>query len=71
MVAGLIILNMDMCGARMKGLISARTVLMDDWVWNDDYEWMWVSDYSWGWAPFHYGRWFYDRYVWLDVGAGL
>lgn len=22
----------------------------------------WVSDYEWGWAPFHYGRWFYDRY---------
>jgi hypothetical protein len=28
--------------------------------------WTWVSDYSWGWAPFHYGRWFYDRnYGWL------
>lgn len=22
----------------------------------------WVSDYEWGWAPFHYGRWFYDKY---------
>lgn len=22
----------------------------------------WVSDYDWGWAPFHYGRWFYDKY---------
>lgn len=22
----------------------------------------WVSDYAWGWAPFHYGRWFQDRY---------
>jgi len=28
----------------------------------------WVSDYEWGWAPFHYGRWIYNRYnqwVWL------
>jgi hypothetical protein len=28
----------------------------------------WVSDYDWGWAPFHYGRWIYNRYnqwVWL------
>jgi len=28
----------------------------------------WVSDYDWGWAPFHYGRWVYNRYnqwVWL------
>lgn len=22
----------------------------------------WVSDYEWGWAPFHYGRWFHDKY---------
>jgi hypothetical protein len=22
----------------------------------------WVSDYAWGWAPFHYGRWYQDRY---------
>ncbi len=22
----------------------------------------WVSDYNWGWAPFHYGRWYQDRY---------
>lgn len=22
----------------------------------------WVSDYTWGWAPFHYGRWYQDRY---------
>ena len=22
----------------------------------------WVSDYPWGWAPFHYGRWYQDRY---------
>lgn len=21
----------------------------------------WVSDYAWGWAPFHYGRWLFDR----------
>lgn len=28
----------------------------------------WVSNYDWGWAPFHYGRWVYNRYnqwVWL------
>lgn len=28
----------------------------------------WVSDYDWGWAPFHYGRWVYNRYsqwVWI------
>jgi hypothetical protein len=28
----------------------------------------WVSNYDWGWAPFHYGRWIYNRYnqwVWL------
>ncbi|WP_017260137.1 DUF6600 domain-containing protein [Pedobacter arcticus] len=28
----------------------------------------WVSDYEWGWAPFHYGRWFYDKYdgwIWM------
>lgn len=28
----------------------------------------WVSNYDWGWAPFHYGRWMYNRYnnwVWL------
>ncbi len=26
-----------------------------------DYGWTWVSDYDWGWAPFHYGRWNYER----------
>ena len=29
---------------------------------------MWVSDYPWGWAPFHYGRWTFDRFygwVWI------
>ncbi|TCD02960.1 DUF6600 domain-containing protein [Pedobacter psychroterrae] len=28
----------------------------------------WVSNYNWGWAPFHYGRWVYNRYnqwVWI------
>ncbi|MBY0245584.1 MAG: hypothetical protein K2Q03_09045 [Sphingobacteriaceae bacterium] len=28
----------------------------------------WVSNYNWGWAPFHYGRWFFNRYrewVWI------
>lgn len=28
----------------------------------------WVSNYDWGWAPFHYGRWIYNRYnswIWL------
>ena len=28
----------------------------------------WVSNYDWGWAPFHYGRWVYNRYndwIWL------
>lgn len=28
----------------------------------------WVSNYDWGWAPFHYGRWVYNRYnnwVWM------
>lgn len=28
----------------------------------------WVSNYDWGWAPFHYGRWVYNRYnqwVWI------
>ena len=28
----------------------------------------WVSNYNWGWAPFHYGRWIYNRYnnwVWI------
>jgi hypothetical protein len=28
----------------------------------------WVSNYDWGWAPFHYGRWTYNRYnnwVWI------
>lgn len=28
----------------------------------------WVSNYDWGWAPFHYGRWIYNRYnnwVWI------
>lgn len=30
------------------------------WV-NTDQGWAWVADESWGWAPFHYGRWFYDR----------
>ncbi|WGQ07722.1 hypothetical protein QG516_14240 [Pedobacter gandavensis] len=28
----------------------------------------WVSDYDWGWAPFHYGRWVYNRYrQWLWI----
>ena len=28
----------------------------------------WVSDYNWGWAPFHYGRWVYNRYnEWLWI----
>lgn len=33
-----------------------------------DYGNTWVSNYSWGWAPFHYGRWTYNRYygwVWI------
>lgn len=28
----------------------------------------WVSNYDWGWAPFHYGRWTYNRYnrwIWI------
>ncbi len=28
----------------------------------------WVSNYEWGWAPFHYGRWAYNRHnhwVWI------
>ncbi len=28
----------------------------------------WVSNYEWGWAPFHYGRWMYNRYnqwIWI------
>ncbi|NRF41724.1 DUF6600 domain-containing protein [Pedobacter foliorum] len=28
----------------------------------------WISNYDWGWAPFHYGRWVYNRYsqwVWI------
>jgi len=25
------------------------------------YGWTWVSNYSWGWAPFHYGRWGYNK----------
>lgn len=28
----------------------------------------WVSNYDWGWAPFHYGRWVYNRYnnwIWI------
>ncbi len=28
----------------------------------------WVSGYDWGWAPFHYGRWTYNRFygwVWI------
>lgn len=30
--------------------------------------WTWVSNYRWGWAPFHYGRWFRDRFHgWLWV----
>ncbi len=33
-----------------------------------DYGWTWVSDYNWGWAPFHYGRWSYERrYGWYWV----
>ena len=28
----------------------------------------WVSNYDWGWAPFHYGRWVYNRYNdWLWI----
>ncbi len=30
---------------------------------NTDQGWGWVADEPWGWAPFHYGRWFYDRGV--------
>jgi hypothetical protein len=30
------------------------------------YGWTWASNYRWGWAPFHYGRWSYDRaYGWF------
>jgi hypothetical protein len=37
------------------------------WV-STEYGWTWVSDYKWGWAPFHYGRWDYDRvYGWFWV----
>lgn len=33
-----------------------------------DYGWTWVDYASWGWAPYHYGRWVYDRhYGWLWV----
>jgi hypothetical protein len=28
---------------------------------NTDEGWTWVADEEWGWAPFHYGRWFFDR----------
>lgn len=33
-----------------------------------NYGWSWVSDFDWGWAPFHYGRWEYDRsdgWMWI------
>jgi len=33
-----------------------------------DYGWTWVSEYDWGWAPFHYGRWSYQKqYGWYWV----
>jgi hypothetical protein len=30
------------------------------WIWTN-HGWTWLSDFSWGWAPFHYGRWSWDR----------
>lgn len=34
----------------------------------DSGAWLWHSDFRWGRIPFHYGRWFHDRYhgwVWI------
>jgi len=34
------------------------------WAWIRPWGWTWVDDAPWGFAPFHYGRWVYQRNVW-------
>jgi len=34
------------------------------WVWIDPWGWTWVEREPWGYAPFHYGRWVYQRSRW-------
>ena len=34
------------------------------WAWVLPWGWTWVDDAAWGFAPFHYGRWVYQREVW-------
>ena len=39
---------------------SWRPYTRGHWIWTD-YGWTWRSTITWGWAPFHYGRWGWDR----------
>jgi hypothetical protein len=41
---------------------SWRPYTAGRWV-DTDQGWGWVGDEPWGWAPFHYGRWYYDRQI--------
>ncbi len=34
------------------------------WSWIDPWGWTWVEREPWGYAPFHYGRWVYQRSRW-------
>jgi len=34
------------------------------WAWIAPWGWTWIDDAPWGFAPFHYGRWVYQRNVW-------
>ena len=34
------------------------------WAWIRPWGWTWVDDAPWGFAPFHYGRWVYQRNAW-------
>ncbi len=40
------------------------------WIWQDPWGWTWVAAEPWGWAPYHYGRWVFNRAHWYWVPVG-
>ena len=60
MECGSILVLMGMCGSPATCPTAGCPYTRGRWVWTD-YGWMWRSRIIWGWAPFHYGRWDWNR----------
>ncbi len=47
-----------------------RPYTVGRWTYTDEYGWYWDSNEPFAWAVYHYGRWGYDRGLWLVLGSG-